>query len=63
MIITCPACSTRYSVDSVNLGTVRVAMRCSACSHQWHLMPQAEPELPSTPPTAAPVTSPKPQPE
>jgi hypothetical protein len=38
-------------------------MRCSACSHQWHLMPQAEPELPSTPPTAAPVTSPKPQPE
>jgi predicted Zn finger-like uncharacterized protein len=41
MIITCPACSTRYSMDPLSLGPEGRRVRCAKCKHVWH---QAPPE-------------------
>ena len=35
MIITCPNCTTRYSVDPSALGPTGKAVKCSNCGHQW----------------------------
>jgi predicted Zn finger-like uncharacterized protein len=39
MIVTCPACSTRYLVDSQALGATGRVVRCAQCSHTWHQDP------------------------
>lgn len=36
MVITCPACSTRYLVDPRALGAGGRVVRCANCSHTWH---------------------------
>lgn len=36
MIVTCPACATRFQVDPHALGTVGRRVRCAACAHVWH---------------------------
>jgi len=41
MILTCPACSTRYSMDPLSLGPEGRRVRCAKCKHVWH---QAPPE-------------------
>lgn len=41
MIVTCPACSTRYLVDPRALGASGRLVRCANCAHTWH---QAPPE-------------------
>lgn len=35
MIITCPRCSTKYSVDAAVIGPAGRSVRCSNCSYTW----------------------------
>lgn len=39
MILTCPACTTRYLVDSNALGEDGRQVRCARCKHTWHAEP------------------------
>ncbi|MGH6882295.1 MAG: zinc-ribbon domain-containing protein [Hypericibacter sp.] len=65
MIITCPACSTRYSMDPTSLGPEGRRVRCAKCKHVWQQTPPddmpkrvdlAPPEpAPAPAPTVAPV--------
>ena len=42
MIITCPACSTRYSLKPGLLGAAGKMVRCSNCAHSWFQEPVRE---------------------
>jgi len=42
MIVTCPNCSTCYSVDPGALGPAGKTVRCSNCAHQWVQRPPSE---------------------
>jgi len=50
MILTCPACSTRYVVDPANIGSQGKRVRCARCRHTWFQEPP--PDLLATPPEA-----------
>ncbi|MBT3917290.1 MAG: hypothetical protein HN731_20920 [Rhodospirillaceae bacterium] len=39
MYISCPSCSTSFSVDGAMIGTGGRAVRCYNCSHSWHQYP------------------------
>ncbi len=39
MIVTCPACSTRYLVDPQALGSAGRVVRCAHCAKTWHQAP------------------------
>ncbi|MBV8652405.1 MAG: zinc-ribbon domain-containing protein [Alphaproteobacteria bacterium] len=39
MIVTCPACSTRYLVDPRALGSAGRMVRCANCANTWHQTP------------------------
>jgi predicted Zn finger-like uncharacterized protein len=39
MILTCPACSTRYLVAATALGGGGRRVRCAKCQHLWHARP------------------------
>ena len=63
MIITCPACTTHYSVNPAALGATGKSVRCFRCSNQWHQVPVAEQPLvmapqPVPPPPPAPAAAP-----
>jgi predicted Zn finger-like uncharacterized protein len=63
MIVTCPACSTRYLVDPQALGETGRAVRCASCAHTWHQAPAEDAprrvDLPSPPPLAEPEPAPR----
>ncbi len=40
MYISCPSCSTSFSVDGTMIGTGGRAVRCYNCSHTWHQYPE-----------------------
>jgi predicted Zn finger-like uncharacterized protein len=60
MIVTCPACSTRYLVDPRALGESGRLVRCASCAHTWHQEPAEDAPRrvdlppPEPPPIAAP---------
>lgn len=57
MIITCPACETRYNVpDNTVAGRAR-KVRCAKCSHEWLIEPP-EPEAASEPEPVAEPSAP-----
>jgi len=55
MILTCPSCSTRYSVDAAKFPAAGRNVRCAKCGHSWHQMGEA-PEAEPVPAIAQPVT-------
>jgi predicted Zn finger-like uncharacterized protein len=73
MIITCPACQTRYKVDPKNFGAKGRRVRCTNCKETWSQGPTedavttVDPEAPldqdkpaetTTPPAEAPAPAP-----
>jgi predicted Zn finger-like uncharacterized protein len=48
MILTCPSCATRYSVDGTKFPQAGRTVRCAKCGHSWHQLPEA-PEVEITP--------------
>src|SRR6266702_263090 len=36
MILTCPSCDTRYSVDGSKFPAAGRTVRCAKCGHSWH---------------------------
>lgn len=51
MILNCPACATRFTVDPATFGTAPRKVRCSVCRHVWRQEPLPEP-APPVPPKA-----------
>ena len=39
MFISCPSCSTSFSVDGANIGNSGQSVRCFKCNHIWHQYP------------------------
>ncbi len=55
MIVSCPACESRFEVDQAQLGPDGRIVRCGKCSNCWHQMPEDDPraalaEEPTPPP-------------
>ena len=54
MILTCPACATRYLTDPAVLGPSGRMVRCAKCAHSWMQTPPADMprrvDLPPPPP-------------
>ena len=42
MILTCPACATRYSADPASLGPYGRKVRCAKCNETWTQPPPAD---------------------
>ena len=69
MILTCPSCGTRYSVDGSKFPAAGRTVRCAKCGHSWHQAaeepapPTAEDPLPEAvaAPLAASVATPAPE--
>jgi predicted Zn finger-like uncharacterized protein len=65
MILTCPNCDTRYSVDGTKFPPAGRTVRCAKCGHSWHQAaetPEPEPE-PAAEVFAAPEPAPATEPE
>ena len=56
MILSCPACQTRYQVDAAKFPPQGRNVRCARCSEVWHATPEAEyePDLTEPEPDPAP---------
>ncbi|HJR57334.1 MAG TPA: DUF3426 domain-containing protein [Rhizomicrobium sp.] len=61
MILTCPACTTRYTVDEAKFPASGRTVRCAKCGHSWH-QPGPEPE-PAPEPEIAPAAVLEPEPD
>jgi predicted Zn finger-like uncharacterized protein len=64
MILTCPNCDTRYSVDGAKFPAAGRTVRCAKCGHSWHQAaetPEPEPDpvsgVPEAEPEAEPVSA------
>ena len=61
MILTCPACATRYQADEAKFPPQGRQVRCAKCGHNWH-QPGPEPQLAPEPAASAPAEAPAPEP-
>lgn len=62
MILTCPACQTRYTVDAAKFPAEGRNVRCARCSEVWHAMPEVEAPAPDPVPEPEIYAQPEPQP-
>ena len=63
MIITCPSCSSRYSVNAASFAPSGRKVRCAKCGHSWHQVPETSSENENLPEQQSPVAlSPSPEP-
>ena len=63
MILTCPSCDTRYSVDGSKFPAQGRTVRCAKCSHSWHQAGEAaETEVAAVPAPVDPSPQDQPQP-
>lgn len=62
MILTCPSCDTRYTVDGAKFPAAGRTVRCAKCSHSWHQPGEGEvtPEPVAIPDIPAEVSAPQP---
>jgi predicted Zn finger-like uncharacterized protein len=56
MILTCPDCGTQYVVKDGAIPPEGRQVRCAACKHSWHQMPDNAEAEPASEPQAAPPT-------
>lgn len=56
MIVSCPACESRFQVDREQLGYDGRIVRCGKCGNCWHQMPEKDPRAAMVA-TAAAVTA------
>ncbi len=61
MIVSCPACSTRYLIEPAALGPKGRVVRCAKCEHSWHQNPPND--MPHEVDLAAPLVGTVPLPE
>ena len=59
MILTCPACATRFFVENEAFGPAKRKVRCSRCRHVWLQEPLSEDWEPPAPPSAQPAPKPE----
>lgn len=45
MIVSCPACESRFQVDREQLGFDGRIVRCGKCGNCWHQMPENDPQV------------------
>mgnify|MGYP006265624889 CR=1 FL=1 len=57
MILTCPSCGTRYSVDGTKFPSQGRTVRCAKCGHSWHQDPEAPEPVSAMPDEPAPAVS------
>jgi len=61
MILTCPSCDTRYSVDGAKFPAAGRNVRCAKCGHSWHQAGEtpepAEASIDIPAPAPAPVSA------
>ncbi|HUO98068.1 MAG TPA: DUF3426 domain-containing protein [Rhizomicrobium sp.] len=60
MILTCPACQTRYQIDAAKFPPQGRTVRCAKCGEVWHQSaPEPEPQA-APPPPASSYAEPEP---
>lgn len=60
MILTCPACQTRYEVDAAKFPPMGRDVRCARCGEVWHAMGLELASTPAAPPPPPPSFDPEP---